>query len=64
MYAVEADDAHASLFVQVLQFTLPVAAHGAVNLPRRRESDDDDEETDVLIKKNQTSVTNSKSTLI
>lgn len=37
VYGVEADEAHASFFLQVLELTLPVAAHSAVNLPRRRE---------------------------
>lgn len=37
MYGVKADDTHTSLFLQVLQLTLPVAAHATVNLPQRRE---------------------------
>ena len=46
VYTIEADDAHASLFLQVLQLTLPVAAHSTVDLPQWRENDND--ETDVL----------------
>lgn len=37
VYGIKADEAHTSLFLQVLELTLPVAAHGAVNLPQRRE---------------------------
>lgn len=33
VYGIKADETHASLFLQVLEFTLPVATHGAVNLP-------------------------------
>lgn len=37
VYGIKADEAHTSLFLQVLELTLPVAAHGAVNLPEERE---------------------------
>lgn len=39
VYGVKADETHTSLFLQVLELTLPVAAHSTVNLPQGRESD-------------------------
>lgn len=36
VYGIKADDTHTSLFVQVLQLALPVAAQSAVNLPKRK----------------------------
>lgn len=41
LYGIKADDTHTSLFLQVLQLTLPVAAHGTVHLPQRREEHSD-----------------------